>query len=76
VVKTTFADIKAKYRFENTVLANMAEVNPKVIQWMLTGQPVARWQAEQVLKVLTRIAKENYSFDTVEFVLHAETTEE
>jgi hypothetical protein len=71
--KTTFAEIKTLYPFKDTVLANIAEVNPVVIHWMLTGQPVARWQAEEVLKVLSMITEENYSLDTVDVVLHPET---
>ena len=70
--KTTLAEIKGKYPFQNVTLANLAEVNPVVIHWMLIRQPVARWQAEEVLEVLSMIMEENYSLDTVDVVL-AET---
>ncbi len=70
--KTTIAEIKAAYPFENTALANLAEVNPIVIDRMLTDQPVARWQASEVLKVLTMITKNDYSLDTVDVVLYPE----
>ena len=70
--KTTLKEIKDKYPSENTILANIAEVNPIVIQNMLAGEPVARWQAEEVLKVLSQITEEDYSLDTVDVVL-AET---
>ncbi len=71
--KTTLKEIKATYPFEDTVLANLAEVNPIVIHKMLVGEPVAKWQAIEVLKVLTMITKENYSLDTVTVALHPET---
>ena len=70
--KTTLAEIKGKYPFQNVTLANLAEVNPVVIHWMLISQPVARWQAEEVIEVLSMITEENYSLDTVDVVL-AET---
>ena len=70
--KTTLAEIKAKYSFGNAILASIAEVNSVVIDWMLEGKPIARWQAEEVLEVLSMITEENYSLDTVDVVL-AET---
>jgi len=70
--KTTLAEIKDRCPVRNTVLAGLAEVNPIVIFWMLTGQPVARWQAEEVLGVLSMITEENYSLDTVDVVLYSE----
>ena len=70
--KTTLAEIKAKYSFRNAILASIAEVNSVVIDWMLEGKPIARWQAEEVLEVLSMITEENYSLDTVDVVL-AET---
>ena len=71
--KTTFAEIKNLYPFRNTVLANIAEVNPIVLYWMLTDQPIARWQAEEVLEVLSMITEENYNLDTVYVILYPET---
>ena len=65
-----FLQIRDKYPFNETILANLAEVNPVVIRWMLTGQPVAKWQAEEVLRVLSMITEEDYSLDTVEVVLN------
>jgi hypothetical protein len=70
--KITLAEIKAKYPFEHTDLANLAEVNPPVVDWMLEGKPVAEWQAIEVLKVLAMITKENYRLDTVEVILQRE----
>jgi hypothetical protein len=74
--KITLEEIKKKYPFEERELAELAAVNPAVIRWMLTGQPVAKWQAIEVLKVLAMITKENYRLDTVEVVLHPETVRE
>ena len=70
--KITLAEIKAIYPFEEMTLASLAEVNPMVIQKMLGGEPVARWQAEEVLEVLSMVTEENYSLDTVEVVLYPE----
>ena len=67
--KTTLEEIKEAYQFDETTLANIAEVNPIVIHWMLTDQPVAKWQAERVLKVLSLITREDYSLNTVDVVL-------
>jgi hypothetical protein len=72
--KTTLAEIKNLYPFKDTVLADIAEVNPIVIHWMLTDQPVSRWQAEDVLEVLSMITEENYSLDTVDVVLRPENS--
>ena len=55
--KTTLAKIKEKYPFENTDLANLAEVNLLVIERMLEGKPVAHWQAVEVLKALSLVTK-------------------
>ena len=71
--KTTLAKIKEKYPFENTDLANLAEVNLLVIERMLEGKPVAHWQAVEVLKALSLVTKEDYHLDTVEVVWHPET---
>jgi hypothetical protein len=73
--KTTFAEIQTRYplAFKSTALADLAAVNPIVIDWMLTGQPVARWQAERVLKMLSLVTREDYTLDTVDVVLHPET---
>ena len=70
--KTTLSGIKEKYRFIDTNLAGLADVDLAVIERMLQRKPVARWQAEQVLEVLSVITEENYSIDTVDVVL-AET---
>jgi hypothetical protein len=70
--KTTLAEIKDRYPFGNMDLADLAEVNPIVIDWMLEGKPVAKWQAVEVLKTLSMVTKEDYRLDTVEVVL-AET---
>jgi hypothetical protein len=73
---TTLAEIKARYPFNDTVLANLAEVNAIVIHWMLTSQPVTRWQAEEVLSVLSLLLEEDYSLDTVAVVLSDEMVRE
>ncbi len=76
--KTTLAEIQTVYpsAFKNTALADIAEVNPIVIHWMLVGQPVARWQAVQVLKVLSMVTREDYTLDTVDVALYDETQKE
>ena len=71
--KQAKAEEYASYPFEHTDLANLAEVNPIVVDRMLTDQPVARWQAIEVLRVLTMITKNDYSLDTVDVVLYPET---
>ena len=71
--KIPFKEIKANYPFEDTDLANLAEVNPIVIHKMLVGEPIARWQAIEVLKMLTMITKEHYTLDTVAVALLPET---
>jgi hypothetical protein len=68
-----FEELKEKYPFKPVHLANLADVNEIVIRWMLTEQPVAGWQAEQVLKMLALVTREEYSLDTVEVVLRPET---
>jgi hypothetical protein len=68
-----FEELKEKYPFKPVHLAILADVNEIVIRWMLTEQPVAGWQAEQVLKMLALVTREEYSLDTVEVVLHPET---
>jgi hypothetical protein len=74
--KTTLQEIRKKYPFEHTDLANLAGVNPPVVDWMLEGKPVVEWQAIEVLRVLAMITKENYRLDTVEVILHPETVRE
>jgi hypothetical protein len=71
--KTTLEEIRETYPFDEKTLANLAEVNEIVIYWMLADEPVARWQAERVLKALALVTREEYSLDTVEVVLRPET---
>ena len=74
--KITLAKIKLICPFDNAVIAKIAEVNPIVIHWILIGQPVARWQAVEVLKVLSMMMKEDYRLDTVQVVLFPEAVTE
>jgi hypothetical protein len=67
--KTTLARIKEQYSLDDVSLATLAEVNPTVIEKMLAGEPVAKWQADQVLQTLTEILEEDYNLNTVEVAL-------
>ena len=67
--KITLAEIKVVHPFEHTEIADLAEVNPIVIDWMLSRQPVTKWQAVEVLKVLSLVTGEDYTLNTVDVVL-------
>jgi len=67
--KKNLADIWSNTKFNSVSLAGMAEVNILVVNNMLVGKPVAKWQAEDVLKALSQLTGENYSLDTVEVIL-------
>jgi hypothetical protein len=47
-------------------------VNLIVIYKMLEGDPVKRWQAEEVFKALTGMTGIHYTLDTVDIVLYPE----
>lgn len=70
--KTTLASIWNTTKFNSISLAGLAQVNVIVVNNMLVGKPVVRWQAEEVLKALSQLIGEDCSLDTVEVVLYPE----
>jgi hypothetical protein len=50
-------------------IADLAEVNTVAVYNMFIGEPVARWQAEDVLRVISMITGGNYNLDTVRVAL-------
>lgn len=70
--KITFADLKNQQYFDLLALATNAGVKEAVIQAMLSGEPVERYQAELVLSALSDDTGEDYTLETVEVALIAE----
>ena len=74
--RVPFAQIYSELRMDSTVLdnmlADMAEVTPVAVSKMRRGDPVRQWQAEDVLKALSRMTGENYTLDSVQVVLYSE----
>lgn len=68
--KTTLARIWDSIKFNSIALAELAQVNVIVVNNMLVDKPVARWQADDVLRALSQLTGNNYSIDTVGVVLY------
>jgi hypothetical protein len=71
--KRTFAQIREQLHFDCVDLADKAEVNAIVVYKMLVGDPVKRWQAEDVLKALSEMTGITVTLDSVEVVLYPES---
>jgi len=71
--KPTLTDIRNRQYFDVSALAASAGVNEAIINRMLNGQPVQRYQAELVLSALTDELGQDYTLDTVDIVLFPET---
>lgn len=67
--KPTLADIRKLQYFDVAALAASAGVNESVINRMLNGQPMQRYQAELALSVLSDELGQGYTLDTVDVVL-------
>lgn len=70
--KFSFVEIRNHIQFDNVLLARIADVNLIVVYKMLVGNPIKRWQAEEVLKALTNMTGIHYTLDTVDIVLYPE----
>jgi hypothetical protein len=67
--KLTLAQIRDQLHFDSKDLADKAEVNLIVVYKMLVSDPVAKWQAEDVLKALSQMVGIIYTLDEVAVVL-------
>lgn len=70
--KFSFVELRDRIQFDNVILASIADVNLIVVYKIQEGDPVKRWQAEEVLKALTEMSGIHYTLDTVDIVLYPE----
>jgi hypothetical protein len=59
--RVPFIQIKNMHLIDSRTLARKAEVNTVVISKMLAGDPVKKWQAEEVLNALSEMTNRMYT---------------
>ncbi len=69
VAKVTPLQLRERYHLQTVELACQAQVEPRVIYFMLLGYPVGRREAEQVLATISTLAGQSYTLDNVRVVL-------